>query len=178
MKAPAPWFQIRFANLDREARCIEGETLFQSARRAGIRIVGACGGRGVCGTCMVRIVSGEVEFPRTEPASSATRRVSEWMRACQGRPSGDCTVEVAARSLAPIVRAEVDGQGATKVPPDPAVRIHDVVIAAPNLTSGGADADRVFDALRHSGAARFDLIALRELPGLLRANGWRLGTVR
>jgi uncharacterized 2Fe-2S/4Fe-4S cluster protein (DUF4445 family) len=175
LKAPAPWFQIRFANLDREARCIEGETIFQCARRAGIRVVGACGGRGVCGSCLVRIISGEVEFPYPDPASSATpRRIDEWVRACRVRPLGDCTVEVAPRSLAPIVRAEVDGQGAAKVSPDPAVHIHDVLIAPATLTLGGADADRVLAALRHCGAARFDLIALRELPGLLRDSEWRL----
>ncbi|OFV93599.1 MAG: hypothetical protein A3H95_08750 [Acidobacteria bacterium RIFCSPLOWO2_02_FULL_64_15] len=179
MKAPAPWFQVRFANPDREARCIEGETLFQCARRAGIRVVGACGGRGVCGTCMVQIVSGEVEFLRPEPGVSATPRISEWVRACQVRPLGDCTVEVSPRSLAPIVRAEVDGQGAVKVSPEPAARIHNVLIAPASLTGGGADADRVLDALRHSGAARFDLIALRKLSGLLRTSGWRLqATVR
>ncbi len=165
---------MRFANLDREAKCIEGETIMQSARRSGIRLVGACGGRGVCGTCMVRIVSGEIEFSNAGSASAAGQGSGEWVRGCLVRPLGDCTVEVAPRSLAPIVRAEVDGQGAAKVTPDPVVHVHDVVLEPASLESGGADADRVLEALREKGAARFDPIALRELPPLLRSSGWRI----
>ena len=172
-----PWFQVRFDNLDREAECNEGETLFHSARRAGVRIVGACGGRGVCGTCIVRISSGEVYVERPESAGGATApRAKEWVRACLSRPSSDCVVEIAPRSIAAVVRAEVGGQEVT-VAPDPVVRGHDVVLAPAIMgqrQGGGADADRVIDALRDEGAARIDLYALRELPGLLRGTGWRL----
>ncbi len=141
-KSTTSGFTVRFANLDREAKCIEGETIMQSARRSGIRLVGACGGRGVCGTCMVRIVSGEIEFSNAGSASAAGQGSGEWVRGCLVRPLGDCTVEVAPRSLAPIVRAEVDGQGAAKVTPDPVVHVHDVVLEPASLESGGADADR------------------------------------
>src|SRR5512142_1922266 len=115
-------YAIRFRNLNREAAASDGETLFQSARRAGIRIVGACGGRGACGTCLVRVVSGEYEL-RGEPA------VDGWMRACQLLPLGACTVELAARSAAPIVRTEI-GARAAPLAFDPAVRVHDVALAA------------------------------------------------
>ncbi len=37
------------------------------------------------------------------------RNRRKWLRACQVRPQGDCAVEVAPRSLARVVRAEVDG---------------------------------------------------------------------
>lgn len=181
MKPPAPWFQVRFDNLDREAECNEGETIFHSARRAGVRIVGACGGRGVCGTCIVRITSGEVDaqMPRSPSAAAPCAdgsRTKDWVRACLARPSSDCVVEIAPRSIAPIVRAEVGGQEVA-ITPDPVVRSHEVVLAPAILgqsQGGGADADRVIDALRDDGAARMDLFALRELPGLLRGTGWRL----
>ena len=178
MKPPAPWFQVRFENLDREAECNEGETIFHSARRAGVRIVGACGGRGVCGTCIVRIASGEAEVRRPEsPGADTAPRVREWVRACLTRPSSDCVVEIAPRSIAAVARAEVGGQEVI-ITPDPVVRSHDVVLAPAVMGTvehgGGADADRVIDALRADGAARIDLFALRELPGLLRGTGWRL----
>jgi uncharacterized 2Fe-2S/4Fe-4S cluster protein (DUF4445 family) len=180
MKPPAPWFQVRFENLDREAECNQGETIFHSARRAGVRIVGACGGRGVCGTCIVRIASGEFDVLGSEsPRVAAAARDKEWVRACLARPASDCVVEIAPRSIAAVVRAEVGGQEVT-ITPDPVVRSHDVVLAPAIMGSGGqgqggaADADRVIDVLRDDGAARIDLYALRELPGLLRASGWRL----
>ncbi|MBI5910191.1 MAG: DUF4445 domain-containing protein [Betaproteobacteria bacterium] len=177
MKPPAPWFQVRFENLDRETECNQGETLFHSARRAGVRIVGACGGRGVCGTCMVRITSGECDVLGSEsPGAGTAARTEEWVRACLARPAGDCVVEIAPRSIAAVVRAEVGGQE-VMITPDSVVRSHDVVLAPAIMgqgQGGGADADRVIDALRDDGAARIDLYALRELPGLLRGTGWRL----
>lgn len=183
MKPPAPSFHVRFENLDREAECNEGETLFHSARRAGVRVVGACGGRGVCGTCIVRIASGEVDVQRPESAGAVSAaRAKEWVRACLARPSSDCVVEIAPRSIAAIVRAEIGGEEVT-IAPDPVVRARDVALAPAILGSGaqgpdcGADADRVIDALRDDGARRIDLYALRELPGLLRGAGWRLRAV-
>ncbi len=167
------WFQVRFSNLDREARCNQGDTIFQAARRAGVRIVGACGGRGVCGSCIVRIASGEVEMRRPDAGDGAApARTKEWVRSCLVRPLNDCEVEIAPRSIAPIVRAEVGGRDPVIVP-DPVVQVHDIALSPASMAQGGADADRVIDALRSSGAARIDLIALRELPGLLRGSGWR-----
>ena len=180
MKPAAPGFQVRFDNLDREAECNEGETIFHSARRAGVRIVGACGGRGVCGTCIVRIASGEFELAASESAGAgAAPRAREWVRACLARPASDCIVELAPRSIAAVARAEVGGQEVL-ITPDPVVRSHDVVLAPAIMgpggqgQGGGADADRLIEALRDEGAARIDLYALRELPGLLRGTGWRL----
>lgn len=169
-----PWYRIRFANLDREAECREGETIFHSARRAGVRIVGACGGRGVCGTCIVRVSSGELDSHRTAaPGTDAAPRAKDWMRACLVRPASDCVVEIAPRSIAQVVRAEVGGQDVAVVP-DPPVQAHDVILSPARMGHGGADADRVIAALREAGAAHIDLFALRQLPGLLRESGWRL----
>jgi len=180
IEPPAPWFQVRFDNLDRETRCNEGETIFHSARRAGVRLVGACGGRGVCGTCIVRIASGTFDVLGSDSLGTGTAaRAKEWVRACCARPSSDCVVEIAPRSIAAVVRAEVGGQEVA-ITPDPVVRSHDVVLEPAIMGSGGrgqrggADADRVISALRDDGAARIDLYALRELPGLLRGAGWRL----
>ena len=67
---PAPatqTFTLDFPELDREIASHDGETIFQSARRSGVRIIGACGGRGTCGTCRVLIVEGNVDGPDAEP---------------------------------------------------------------------------------------------------------------
>ena len=52
---------IRFATSDIEAGCIAGQTVLQAARAAGVRISAACE-FGLCGTCKVRKLSGEVEM--------------------------------------------------------------------------------------------------------------------
>ena len=58
--ATAPTYRLRFLHLDREIDCAGDETIFHAARRHGVRIVGACGGRGACGSCMVRAHEGKL----------------------------------------------------------------------------------------------------------------------
>ena len=52
---------LGFPQLEREITSHEDETIYQSARRSGVRIIGACGGRGTCGTCRVHVVEGEID---------------------------------------------------------------------------------------------------------------------
>ena len=61
-------FTLDFPELDREIASHDGETIFQSARRSGVRIIGACGGRGACGTCRVLVTEGEIDDAGDETA--------------------------------------------------------------------------------------------------------------
>ena len=72
--------------------------------------MGACGGRGVCGTCLVKVASGQVET--LAPAHGGAPREAQsgsWLRSCLVQPLSDCSLELSPRSLAPVVRAEVEG---------------------------------------------------------------------
>ncbi len=53
---PSVTFQPSGITLDIEAKT----TLLDAARRAGVEIDAPCGGKGTCGNCAVRIVSGEM----------------------------------------------------------------------------------------------------------------------
>ena len=46
---------LGFPQVERELASQAGETIYETARRGGIRIIGACGGRGTCGTCRVKV---------------------------------------------------------------------------------------------------------------------------
>jgi uncharacterized 2Fe-2S/4Fe-4S cluster protein (DUF4445 family) len=137
-----------------------------------VRIVGACGGRGTCGSCVVRIEEGEVSHVNGE----ATSR-KKWQRACQLHARSDCRVEVAPRSLAPVVRAEADTGTRERLPLQSALRARDLSLPAATLQDTCADHDRVLRALGEAGVA-IDLAAARQLPGLLRvephAANWSL----
>lgn len=52
---------IRFSLSEVDAECMAGQTVLQTARAAGVRIPAACE-FGLCGTCKVKKVSGEVEM--------------------------------------------------------------------------------------------------------------------
>ncbi len=154
---------LHFPHLDREIPAREDESIFHSARRHGVRIVGACGGRGTCGSCVVRIEEGEVSHVNGE----ATPR-KKWQRACQLQARSDCTVEVAPRSLAPVVRAEADTGTKERLPLQSSLQARDIILPAATLQDTCSDHDRV---LRAFGEAEptIDLAAAKLLPGLLRA---------
>jgi len=52
---------IRFAGSNVDGKCLAGQTVLQAARASGVRISAACE-FGLCGTCRIRKISGEVEM--------------------------------------------------------------------------------------------------------------------
>jgi uncharacterized 2Fe-2S/4Fe-4S cluster protein (DUF4445 family) len=175
-KPAAPSFTLHFPQLDRDIASHAGETIYQSARRNGVRIIGACGGRGTCGTCRVQIVVGEIDEPSEKPlldGGTATKK-SRSVRACQVTPKSDCTMEISARSLAPVVRAEFeDGEAIEIQPLDPTVVSRDINVPQATLTDNLSDLDRVIRALATPLPA-VDLAAARQLPATLRGGDWSL----
>ncbi len=163
---------LHFPHLDREIPAEAHETIYQSARRHGVRIVGACGGRGTCGSCVVRIGEGEVSHVSGEPTDR-----KKWQRACQLSPRSDCTVEVAPRSLAPVVRAEAETGHPEVLPLESPLRCVDIDLPAASLQDNLCDHDRVRRALGRAEAG-IDPAAARQLPSVLRrqphAASWAL----
>ncbi|MBK6631313.1 MAG: DUF4445 domain-containing protein [Betaproteobacteria bacterium] len=174
---------LSFPELEREIPSDGEETIYQSARRGGVRIVGACGGRGACGTCVVRIVEGAVALDGSHAETNAdgeengagkSGKGKKWVRACRTHARSNCTVEVAPRSLAPVVRAEV-GVGSDNaehaLPLDPAVVGLDVAVPEATLSDNLSDADRIARALPNAIEA-LDLHAARSLSQALRDGRW------
>jgi uncharacterized 2Fe-2S/4Fe-4S cluster protein (DUF4445 family) len=165
--SPRPVHRVAFINLNREIACGEDETLFHAARRHGVRVLGACGGRGVCGSCTVRLVRGEAWLDDETLVGPSPK----WRRACRLKPLQDCAAEIAPRSLAPIARAEVEAKDwLGDVAPAPAVRALDVHVAEPSLADPRGDFERLVEALPDVGA--IDLVAARALPEILRAHAF------
>ncbi len=137
-----------------------------------------CGGNGLCGRCLVRVVEGEVSpLSSTERARLTEAQAAGGYRlACLTQVLGDAKVELPAASCLAEQRLEVDGILAP-VPFDPPVREHLVALPAPGLQDLRSDWTRLRETLqgRADGPAlRGDLMALRRLPGLLRAGGWQV----
>lgn len=166
---------LRFPALDRDIDCAENETLFAAARRHGLRIVGACGGRGTCGSCMVRVQEGRVHREGKESEHSSHKK---WLRACCVQPRSDLVADVAPRSLAPVVRADVRTGGEDQaLTCEPLVAAQDLQLPPASLQDLLGDVDRVRRALAQQGQPRavaVDWAAAAELPGLLRAHDWRV----
>ncbi|ELE8117855.1 2Fe-2S iron-sulfur cluster binding domain-containing protein [Vibrio fluvialis] len=58
---PSKLIEVAFTNSDKSVHIAPGETVHSAAARAGLTIPKACG-MGICGTCKVNKVSGNVEM--------------------------------------------------------------------------------------------------------------------
>jgi uncharacterized 2Fe-2S/4Fe-4S cluster protein (DUF4445 family) len=160
--------------------CEPDETLLDCARRMGIRIANACGGRGACKSCSVQFVNGYITDPTIQDQAffSEIELANGWRRACQAVPQQNCCVEIPLRSQALESRAHVLGTDIS-VRPDPAVRTYRVAVAAPSL-DGHGDGDRLLAALNEKWKGvsnRIDIDVMRTLPGTLRACKWSVQAV-
>lgn len=90
---------VRFTPLNSSAEVRPDETILDAARRAGAPIGNSCGAIGVCGRCVVRILSGAGELtPPTEIERTfgARRGIAADERfACQAVVRGECEVTTA-----------------------------------------------------------------------------------
>lgn len=82
---------ITFTMAGKDAKCPPGQTILQTARAAGVRIGAACEG-GLCGTCRVMKVSGEVDMHHN--GGILDDEIEEgYILACCSRPVGDVSIE-------------------------------------------------------------------------------------
>ena len=90
--------KIRFLPFSVDIDIPQGMTILEAARLAGVYLPAPCGGRGRCGNCKVRIVSGDVS-PGGERDSNTDISV-ETILACRTRPLSDTVVEIVFNRIA------------------------------------------------------------------------------
>lgn len=91
---------VKFLPHNREVAVCDGESLIRAAIEAGVHVNAFCGGEGLCGKCLVRVESGEVEGGISEKLADEDM-ASGYRLACLCRVRSDVTVRVP-------VGAEVD----------------------------------------------------------------------
>ncbi len=84
--------KINFAASGKEVPCQPGQTILMTARAAGVRIGAACES-GICGTCQVMKLSGEVEMNHN--GGILDEDIAEgYILACCSRPLTDVKIDV------------------------------------------------------------------------------------
>jgi len=166
-----------------------GTPVLQAARALGVDVDSVCGGRGICGRCQVTQVEGEFAkhgivsrtdhlsaFSEVEQAYSARKPLQAGRRlSCSARILGDVVIDVPAESQAhrQIVRKAAE---AVAIELDPAIRLHYVEVAEPDMHAPASDLRRLMDALeREWGLASLDcdLAVVQGLQVALRKGGWK-----
>ena len=87
---------ISFHPLGDTVVCRTDETVLSAILRSGAKVVFGCRGGG-CGTCKMRLISGQVDYGRCSVAvlTEQERREGSFL-SCQARPLSDLTVELTA----------------------------------------------------------------------------------
>ena len=71
----------------------ENENLLEVARKANVAIDAPCSGNGSCGKCRVKLVSGNLESPKTRHITDEDYAAG-WRLACNSRVTSDVEIEV------------------------------------------------------------------------------------
>lgn len=149
------------------------QDILSGLRASGLKVEGICNGRGTCGKCLIRIVSGAV--------TNSTERERSWQHliggdnrlACQTRALTDVTVLLPEISRTSEAKILIAGR-AVETRLSPTVRAMDIEASPPTLEDQRPDIDRL---LALTGASSYDPSLLRVLPKLARDMSWRVRAV-
>lgn len=171
-------FQVDLEPVGRRVDVPSGTDLLTAAQHAGVDLVAVCGGVGICGTCLVRLVSGELTaLSQTEKSVLLEDQIAQGYRlACQAVPLNDVRIDIPAGSLPVAQRLQVEGRE-VEISIDPAVIPVDIAVDAPNLDDLRSDFSRARDALEASGHAaplETDISQVVQLSERLRDGGWKV----
>ena len=169
-------YLIDFEPIGLRVRCLEGVSIGDAAREAGVPLAAVCGGYGLCRRCLVRIVEGRTSPPtETEREQLSPAQIAAGYRlACMTLVQSDIKIDVPDGSQLAAQRLEVDG-AEVSVPFEPPVQEHVVVLPKPSLSDLRSDWIRLQEELGRRTSIpelRGDLFALRRLPEILRSGGW------
>ncbi len=154
----------------------EGTTVFNAANWAGLPIDSTCGGRGTCGKCKVKFLSGANSTTEADHGFlSDAELAAGWRLSCRAAVHAECVVEVPRMMTSP--KAALLGYG-RHVAIDPNVDKVYLQLPEPSLEDQRSDVQRVTDALRVEGyEARAVPAVWRALPKLLRAHAFAITAV-
>ncbi|MFA7408508.1 MAG: ASKHA domain-containing protein [Anaerolineaceae bacterium] len=106
-----PEYRIDFQPIGTRVFTNGKESLLALAQKAGISIAALCGGGGVCGSCKIRCIDGELNpvQPEEEDEFSPDQIVQGWRLACMTVPCSDARIELPPESLTTMQRLQIDG---------------------------------------------------------------------
>jgi uncharacterized 2Fe-2S/4Fe-4S cluster protein (DUF4445 family) len=167
MTAKAEFATAVFMPSGRRASVAVGITVLDAARRLGVDLDSICGGRAICGRCIVTPASPTGLDPRSraEDAYCGRRALEGSDRlACSARVVGDVVIDVppASQVHRPVVRKHVVLDDLVV---DPIVHLSLVDVPAPELGGDRGELRRLLDAM----ATQWSLDDLTVRPSVLAA---------
>ncbi|WP_005036683.1 ASKHA domain-containing protein [Holophaga foetida] len=161
----------------------EGTNLLAAAKQAGIDMSSPCGGRGTCGKCAVKVISGSYDS-REDAHLSEDLKAQGLVLACKIKVRGPMTVEVPTQSRLTEHKVllgskrtrftkENDFFATRKM--NPICHRYCLRLDPPDLVDNQSDWDRLQNALRKQHGLKDATIAiscLQALPAAARLGNW------
>lgn len=171
-------YTVNFQPIGRRVSVIRGNSLLNAAQEAGINIASICGGIGICESCKIRLINGNLSEPTLEEKAlfADDELLSGYRLACQSFPQSDLIIEILPESLTTPQRLQIEGLSQA-VQIDPTVIPIELEINEPTITDLRADSVRVIDALRQKGIKLpidFSLPVLEVMSPHLRKYDWHV----
>ena len=154
----------------------EGTTVFNAANWAGLPIDSTCGGRGTCGKCKVRLLSGLDGVSDADHKYLSTAELEAgWRLSCRTAVHAECVAEVPRLMTSP--KAALLGYGQHVILDPNVAKVH-LKLVEPTLEDQRSDLVRLTAALRdESYEVKVDPGVWRALPIVLRANDFDVTAV-
>ena len=133
-------FHIEFQPVGKRIDVTRKKTILEAASQAGIDLAVVCGGKGTCGTCLVKVVAGKYsKITSQEEAKIPSIKLKKGFRlACQAVIQNDGKIEIPLQSLTAPQRTQVEGDE-KDFSIDPAVTSIELNITPPTLENPTAD---------------------------------------
>ena len=159
-----------------------GESLLETAQRAGAALDAPCGGKGTCGKCKVKIEAGSVSTNASACSIPPREFEDGWRLACLSYPQSDVKISVPETARAVQSRIKVDGQFENTAfdklreklksqgqNSSPGLKLVKVDLDPPTADNPAADRERLLQKLGETGRVTdVTLFVLRKLPAILR----------
>lgn len=166
--------KVKFLSQEKEAWVPAGSSIFQAAAAAGVQVEGSCGGKGACGKCRVKILSGG----SGEPLSTEKEHLSGkdlaggWALACQ-RPAEDGMI-VDVEYLKDTQQRKSDlGSPDVVTAADPSAEKFFIAMDPPIIEDQTPDLERLLGRLPRDNVKAGPGV-LSALPGVLRKAGFKV----
>ena len=176
-----PRYNVLFAPEDVTIEVTEGDNLLSAAIQAGVHINASCGGKGVCGTCKVKIEKGKVKSPFTDKISGEEYRQGIRL-ACQSTVLSDLVVTIPVESrldnaIQAREREKSAGISVSGWKFNPPVSKYYLELPPATMDDNASDLFRLRYGLQKNSNLEnwpVDFTAVRKLPAALREKDWKV----
>lgn len=169
-------FTVDFEPIGKRITSRGARSLLSLAQEAGISLSAVCGGAGVCGSCKVVCLTGELSAIQVEEREtfSEAELAQGWRLACMAYPQGDVSIEIPPESMTTTQRLQIEGT-IREISLSPTVHLKKFSLAAPGLDDLRADWERFISALQldPQQSQSVALPVLTQFSARMRELGWK-----